>query len=368
MQARGVLVVRFLSGPFAIGRHGKEAQTMWGILGQLTLAAGIGFTAAVVVLEVAERAAYRARLGGALRLEQLRLPARLLFVTLALKMVEQGMADRSALFGHLLALLLIGAVTWLVVEVVGTGIRLLERRFDIGKRDNLDERKIITQLKVVERLADVVLIFIGICAALMTFDAVRQIGGSLLASAGIAGIIAGFAAQRSLATLFAGLQIAFTQPIRVDDVVIVEGEWGRIEEITLTYVVVRVWDLRRLVVPITYFIEKPFQNWTRVSADLLGTVYLHTDYEMSVDGIRQELDRLLDKAPQWDGKVKVVQVTGAGERTMEVRVLVSAADSGALWDLRVHLREKLLDYLQRAHPDALPRLRATLQPVAPPPQ
>ncbi|MEC9340937.1 MAG: mechanosensitive ion channel domain-containing protein [Pseudomonadota bacterium] len=333
---------------------------MWGTLVQLVVAAAIGVVAAWLLLEAVERAAYRARIGGALQLERMRRAVYLLFAVLGLKLVEQGMPERFATFGHLLSLLLIGCVTWVAVGLVSAGFRVLERRYDIQKRDNLGERKMVTQLRVVERLADVVIIFIGICAALMTFDAVRQIGGSLLASAGIAGIIAGFAAQRSLATLFAGLQIAFTQPIRVDDVVIVEGEWGRIEEITLTYVVVRIWDLRRLVVPITYFIEKPFQNWTRVSADLLGTVFLYTDYEVSVDGIRRELDRLLEESTLWDGKVKVVQVTDARERTMEVRVLVSAADSPSLWDLRVHLREKLLDYLRRENPQGLPRLRASL--------
>jgi small-conductance mechanosensitive channel len=196
---------------------------------------------------------------------------------------------------------------------------------------------------------------------LMVFDSARQFGASILASAGIAGIIVGFAAQRSIATLLAGSQIAMTQPIRVDDVVIVENEWGRIEEITLTYVVVRIWDLRRLVLPITYFIERPFQNWTRSSADILGTVFLHADYSVPLDALRTELTRILSTSRFWDGKVNVLQVTDAREHTLEIRALASAADASLAWDLRCEVREKLIQFLQRNYPDSQPRLRASVE-------
>ena len=230
-------------------------------------------------------------------------------------------------------------------------------------KDNLAMRKIQTQVRVLKKIAVTLIVIITAASMLTVFDSVRRLGTSILASAGVAGIIVGFAAQRSLATLVAGVQIAFTQPIRLDDVVIVEGEWGRIEEITLTYVVVRIWDLRRMVLPITYFIEKPFQNWTRVSADLIGSVFLYVDYTVQLRVLRSELDRILEASKLWDRKVKVLQVTDAKEQTLELRVLASAADSSSAWDLRCEIREQLVDYLQRNHPGSLPRMRAELQPL-----
>jgi small-conductance mechanosensitive channel len=194
----------------------------------------------------------------------------------------------------------------------------------------------------------------------MTFPKVKQLGTAILASAGIIGIVVGMAAQRTIGAFIAGLQIAFTQPIRVDDVVIVENEWGRIEEITLTYVVVRIWDLRRLIVPVTYFIEKPFQNWTRVTADILGTVFLYVDYTVPIDSIREELHRVLKESQLWDGKVCVLQVTNTSERTVELRALMSAADASVAWSLRCEVREKLIDFIKTKYPQALPRLRAEL--------
>ena len=195
---------------------------------------------------------------------------------------------------------------------------------------------------------------------LMTFERVRQLGTTILASAGVVGIVVGMAAQRTIATFIAGLQIAITQPIRVDDVVIVENEWGRIEEITLTYVVVRIWDLRRLIVPITYFIESPFQNWTRTSADILGTVFIYTDYTVPVNAIREQLQKILNESEHWDKKVCVLQVTNASDRTMELRALMSAADASAAWTLRCEVREKLLAFIKKEYPQALPRLRTEL--------
>jgi small-conductance mechanosensitive channel len=195
----------------------------------------------------------------------------------------------------------------------------------------------------------------------MTFESIRAVGVSVLTSAGIAGIILGFSAQKAIGTLLAGIQIAITQPIRIDDVVIVDGEWGRIEEINLTYVVVKIWDKRRLVVPSTYFIENTFQNWTRESADILGTVFIYTDYTVSFDAVREELTRLLKSSPHWDGNVNVLQVTDVKERTIELRALMSAKDSGTAWDLRVFIREKLIAFLQEKYPESLPKTRITLQ-------
>jgi small-conductance mechanosensitive channel len=195
---------------------------------------------------------------------------------------------------------------------------------------------------------------------LMTFEKIRQLGTTILASAGLAGLIIGLAAQRTIGTFIAGLQIAFTQPIRVDDVVIVENEWGRIEEITLTYVVVKIWDLRRLIVPITYFIEKPFQNWTRSSADILGTVYIYVDYTVPVDAIREQLHKLLEKSQHWDHKVCVLQVTNTSEKAIELRALMSALDASTAWTLRCEIREKLLEFIKDKYPQALPRSRIEL--------
>ena len=196
---------------------------------------------------------------------------------------------------------------------------------------------------------------------LMGFDSFRQLGTGILASAGLASLVIGLAAQKIFGNFLAGIQIAFTQPIRVDDVVIVENEWGRIEEITLTYVVVRIWDLRRLVLPIGYFIEKPFQNWTRVSADLLGTVFVYADYTIPVKEIREELHRILKGSNKWDGKVWGMQVTNATERTMELRALMSAADASVAWGLRCEVREYLIEFVQKNYPEALPKTRAELK-------
>lgn len=255
------------------------------------------------------------------------------------------------------SLALISIVAMVAFQVVGVTADVILRQHRVDVKDNLQARAVHTQVIVLKKVALTIVAIFTLASMLMVFDSVRQFGASILASAGVAGIILGFAAQRSIATLLAGFQIALTQPIRVDDVVIVEGEWGRIEEITLTYVVVRIWDMRRLVVPISYFIEQPFQNWTRASAELLGTVFLHVDYTVPLDALRAELTRILSASPFWDGKVNALQVTEAGERTLEVRALASAADASLAWDLRCEVREKLVVFLQKNFPDALPHLR-----------
>jgi small-conductance mechanosensitive channel len=235
---------------------------------------------------------------------------------------------------------------------------LILNSYEIDIKDNLKARKVYTQLQFFKKTVVIIIAIIALAIILMSFEQIRQLGTAILASAGVIGIIVGFAAQRTISTLLAGLQIAITQPFRIDDVVIVEGEWGRIEEITLTYVVVRIWDLRRLVLPISYFIEKPFQNWTRESADLLGTVFLYTDYTVPVQLVRDELHRILQGSEHWDGKAWNLQITNMTERTVELRALMSAEDASKAWNLRCEVREKLLTFIQSRYPDALPKLRA----------
>jgi len=258
------------------------------------------------------------------------------------------------------SLLLIAVVAFILFQIVDAAASFVLNKHRIDVSDNLQARSIYTQVVMLKKLALTTIGVFTLASMLMVFDSVRQFGASILASAGIAGIVVGFAAQRSIATLLAGFQIALTQPIRVDDVVIVEGEWGRIEDITLTYVVVRIWDLRRLVVPITYFIEQPFQNWTRSSADILGTVFLYADYTVPLDALRAELTRLLEASRYWDGKVNVLQVTDAKEHGLEIRALASAEDAALAWNLRCEIREKLVAFIQQNYPQSLPRLRASL--------
>lgn len=265
--------------------------------------------------------------------------------------------------GQVFALVLTGLIAWLLIRIVYFLEGCILSRFDVNVKNNLQARKVHTQLKVFKRIVIIVVFVLAFGTMLMTFERIRQLGTMIIASAGIAGIVIGLAAQKTITTFIAGLQIAILQPIRVDDVVIVEGEWGRIEEITLTYVVVRIWDLRRLIVPITYFIEKPFQNWTRISADILGTVFLYTDYTVPVDALREELQRILEASDYWDRKVCVLQVTNTTERSMELRALMSSGDASTAWNLRCEVREKLVDFVRREYPDALPKVRAELEEI-----
>jgi small-conductance mechanosensitive channel len=265
--------------------------------------------------------------------------------------------EMEGIIQNAVSLLLIGTIAFLVIEFIDVMARIVMQRHRIDVADNRRARAIYTQVMVLKKIAASVIGVFAIASMLMVFQSVRQFGTAIIASAGVAGIIIGFAAQKTIATLLAGFQIALTQPIRIDDVVIVENEWGRIEEITLTYVVVRIWDLRRLVLPITYFIEKPFQNWTRTSADILGTVFLHVDYDVPLEALRQELTRILKASALWDGKVNVLQVTDAKDRTLEIRALASARDASAAWDLRCEVREKLITYIQQHYPESLPRWR-----------
>lgn len=268
------------------------------------------------------------------------------------------------LFEHGLDILAIVATAWLLVRASDLARDVFHLRYDTGVADNLRSRKVHTQVGILRNVWIALVMVVASAMVLMTFQGVRQIGTSLLASAGIAGIVVGFAAQKTLGNLFAGIQLAITQPIRIDDVVIVEGEWGWIEEITLTYVVVKIWDLRRLILPISYFIERPIQNWTRSASEIMGAVIVPCDHATDVAALRAEVERLARTTPLWDGKVCVVQVVESRPEAMEVRILASAADSGKAWDLRCFMREAVMDHLRREHPEWLPLRRVTVRDAA----
>ncbi|MGH9715396.1 MAG: mechanosensitive ion channel family protein [Candidatus Acidiferrales bacterium] len=258
---------------------------------------------------------------------------------------------------HAVGLALIGVVGWLAILVTDVIIDVFETRYRVDTADNLTARKVQTQLNVLRRIIALLIIFITVGFALMTFPAIHQIGTSVLASAGVAGIVVGLAMKPTLSSLVAGIQIALTQPIRIDDVVVVDGEWGRIEEIHTFFVVVRIWDLRRLVVPLSYFIEQPFENWTRTSADILAYVLLWVDYSVPVEELREEFTRLLKTTPKWKGQVNVLQVTDANDHAIQIRALMDAPDSGQAWDLKCLVREGLIKFLQEKYPESLPRYR-----------
>ncbi|QSI32150.1 mechanosensitive ion channel [Variovorax sp. RKNM96] len=293
-------------------------------------------------------------------------PARLVLPLVALLLIFQAAPDDLRFIAsvrHLNGLLLIAATTWLIVRAISgfaDGV-LAQHPSDVA--DNLQARRVLTQTRVLARTAMSVVIVAGGAMMLMTFPGARQVGASLLASAGVIGIVAGLAAKPVFSNLIAGLQIALAQPIRIDDVLVVEGEWGRVEEITGTFVVVRIWDDRRLILPLTYFIEKPFQNWTRHSAQLLGSVFIYVDYGMPLAPLRAEAERIVKAAPEWDGRFFNLRVTDATERTMQVRVLCTAATSGLAFDLRCSVREGLIDFMQREYPQHLPKMRVEADPA-----
>ena len=296
-------------------------------------------------------------------------PMRLLLPMLALQAVLQAAPARFEWvpgWQQVVLLAIIFAVTWLALAAVMGARDVIALRFPVDMADNLTARGVVTQVTVLSRTICGLIMLVGTAVALTTFPGVRQIGASLLASAGLAGIVVGFAARPVLGNLLAGLQIALSQPIRIDDVVIVQGEWGRIEDITGTYVVVKIWDERRLIVPLQWFIENPFQNWTRTSSNIIGSVFFWVDYRLPLEPLRQELTRILEAAPEWDRRVCTLQVTDTSERAMQVRVLASSINSGSNWDLKCRIREGLIAFIQREHAEALPHVRAELTQAAPP--
>ncbi len=255
--------------------------------------------------------------------------------------------------------------SWILIQGIKVAQDFVIHYYDVSKTNNLRERKIRTQLQFIRRILITFIIGLTIATVLLTFSSMRKIGTGLLTGVGGGGIIIGFAAQRSLSNFLAGMQIAFTQPIRIDDVVLVENEFGWIEDITLTYVVVRIWDERRMILPINYFIEKPFQNWTRTSSALLGTAFIYADYTLPIEPLREELKRLLQSNPLWDGRVMTVAVTNLTDKTVEIRCLVSSHNAGDLFGLRCFVREEMLNFIKQNYPDSLPKNRTELQGLAP---
>jgi small-conductance mechanosensitive channel len=261
---------------------------------------------------------------------------------------------------HAIIIGLIGSAAWLTTRILFFLEDTTFRRLPLNVADNRRTRKIRTQVSLLRRLTAVVIAVVALPAALMTIPPLRTFGASLLASAGIVGVVAGLAAQTTLGHVFAGLQLAFADSLRYDDVVVVEGEWGRVEEIRLTHVVLQLWDHRRLILPTTYFTSQPFQNWTRHEARVLASIYLHLDYTAPVGALRVEAQRVIEESPLWDQREWVLQVVDSTPTTMLIRVLASAADAPSAWDLRCDVREKLIDFLRDNYPSGLPRVRASL--------
>lgn len=281
-------------------------------------------------------------------------------VALVLPLAPLDDAIRTPLM-RLFVVAFIALIGWISIRIVDmSAARYLQNFRDVT--ENFVARKHVTQVRVFKRVTDTIIVIITISAALMTFDSVRQYGVSLFASAGAAGLIVGLAARPLLSNLIAGLQIAITQPIRIEDAVIIENEWGWVEDIASTYVVIRLWDWRRMVVPLSYFIEKPFQNWTRDTASLIGVIALHVDYRADVPRIRRWLEGAVKESKLWDGAVVNLQVIDADSRTIELRALVSARNAPQSWDLRCEMREKLIAFIRDEMPEALPRERAILIP------
>lgn len=283
------------------------------------------------------------------------LPLATAYLVSAALQIEPGTLETVQ---HLLSLALIGALCWLALRLVKVFTDLVVTQYVINVQNDYRARSVRTQLVLqLERILTGAILVSAIAAILMTFPNVRSLGAGLFVAAAAAGLVVGIAARPTLANLLAGVQVALTEPIRIDDVVVVEGEYGRVEELTTTYAVIQTWDNRRIVVPLTYFVEKPFQNWTRTASNLLGTVFLYTDYMAPVNEIRRELERVVHASGLWDRKVWNLQVTDTKDRTLELRCTVSAMDPPALWDLRVEVREKMIRFLQENHPQSLPLTR-----------
>lgn len=283
---------------------------------------------------------------------------------LALQVVWQTSAEGlpgNTEVQHLNVVLLIAALTATVIAAIGGVADAIGRQYRHEAAENLQARRIVTQTRVLSRIGIAAAVFTGLAFVLMTFPRARQYGTSLLASAGVSALVIGIAARSVLGNLLAGLQIAISQPIRIDDVLIIENEWGRVEDITGTYVVLKIWDERRLVIPLQWFIEHPFQNWTRTTSQIIGSVHLWVDFGADVEALRSEARRLAQASKDFDGRVCVLQVVEAGERAMQLRLIVSSASAGQSWDLRCHLREGLVAFLGRTQPDALPRMRTEVE-------
>lgn len=295
-------------------------------------------------------------------IQRLRRPARFIVILTAIAFVLPWIPippNYVDLSHKVLGILWFIGLGWLMVAAVYMAEDLMLRRYDVTAKDNLRARRMRTQTQFMRRIAIALALLIdaGLILSLFHDSKIWHYGAGLLASAGLASLVLATAAKSTASNLLAGLQIAFTEPIRIDDVVIVEGEWGRIEEITTSYVVVAIWDQRRLIVPLSYFIENPFQNWTRNTSDLLGTAFLYVDYSVPVEALRQKFTSILESSPLWDRRVNSLQVTNLSEHTMEIRCLLSARNSGEQFDLRCLVRERMIAFIQQNYPDAFPRTR-----------
>ncbi len=340
-------------------------KNLW-IVSAATLATGI---ALVILLHYlffffGERLTKRRKsISGTALLKQVKLPTRVILI-FAMAAPVLALAPISvtvrAMVVHAVELGVIGAIGWLFIALARFLSRFVETRYQTDTAETLVARRIRTQVRVMQRVANATIVTLTVAVMLMTFPSVRQIGASVLASAGIAGLIVGVAARNTFASLIAGLQVGLTQPIRLEDSVVVEGEWGWIEEIETTYVVVRLWDLRRLILPLSYFIEKPFQNWTRTTTQLLASAMVYADYTVPVEAVRQELCRILPQTPLWDGGTWALQVTDLTESTIQMRALMSAPDASRAFDLRCYVREQLVHFLQDKYPQCLPTRRGRL--------
>lgn len=288
----------------------------------------------------------------------------LITLNLALPFMELS-KKQAAVINKITDILLIVVFSMVLIAVMKVFEDILYNLYNLNKPDNLRERKILTQIQFVRKFIIGLIIVVAVGAILLSFSSLRRIGTGMLTGVGISSVIVGLAAQRSLGNLLAGFQIAFTQPIRLDDVLVVEGEWGKVEEISMTYVVINIWDQRRLILPINYFIEKPFQNWTRTTAEISGTVFLHLDYTAPFDQIRKEFNRLLLTTDLWDKRAGVMQVTETTQNTVEVRLVVSAADSSQVFNLRCYIRENMVTFIQDNFPEALPKTRAIIDSKSP---
>jgi small-conductance mechanosensitive channel len=333
----------------------------WAVaLGALAFAVVAALVCHAILMRLARRAVDSRNVFLKSLLSQTQGPTRLALVIFALTFATSATrldAPTNATIHHALLIAFVILMGWIAVIAVRLAGRIYLLRLPAAVEDNLLARKHLTQVRILERTGTVLILVVTAACVLTTFESVRQYGVSLFASAGVAGLVAGLAARPVLSNLFAGVQIAMTQPIRLEDAVIVENEFGWIEEITGTYVVVRLWDWRRLIVPLSYFIEKPFQNWTRHSAALIGSVLVYVDYTVPVGPVRDELRKIVSRSKLWDGQVVNLQVTGATDDSIELRALVSAANASAASDLRCEVREELIAFLQREYPRALPKRR-----------
>ncbi|MGW2049391.1 mechanosensitive ion channel family protein [Streptomyces sp. NPDC001858] len=293
------------------------------------------------------------------RLRRARIPYQLVLCAALLRGSydqAQLLQDHRVGVGRLLTLVLIGSAAWLAIGIAGAVVETSYSRYARGQSDPARVRRVRTQVSLIVRVVSAVVGMVAVAAMLLTFPAMRAAGASLLASAGILGIVAGVAAQSTLANLFAGLQIAFGDMVRIGDTVVVDGEWGTVEEITLTFLTVRTWDERRITMPVSYFTSKPFENWSRGTPQMTGIVYWHVDHAAPVEAMRERLRDILRECPAWDGRACGLDVTDTTPNTMEVRALVTAKDADDIWKVRVTVREQMIRWLSKEHPYALPRV------------